>query len=238
MKTDTFISYATEDTEFVSDVAHGLKSNGIKVWYAPLSLEVGGNLLDSINEGLKGARTGILILSHSYFAKKWTLYEKDILLRQHIVKSKKVFPIWHKISKADVENWNEGLAGIVAITQTNSVNKTIDKLVSVLSDGAPSRGVIPSWENPAYRFLSGYGEINLNGIDGVTTTIFEFLVHSKGTEYPLWLAGNLYSKIDLLLKIAPVLIHDPNRVKNLVGEEGYKILLDLCVEEKINLNLY
>ncbi|RZB31702.1 MAG: hypothetical protein SRB1_01321 [Desulfobacteraceae bacterium Eth-SRB1] len=81
---DSFISYAVEDNDFVSDVAYGLKSNGLSVWFAPLCLKVGDKLLDSIEKGLSESRTGILVLSKSYLSKNWTSYEMDILIRQNI----------------------------------------------------------------------------------------------------------------------------------------------------------
>lgn len=91
---DVFISYATEDNDFASDIAYGLKANGLSVWYATLSLKVGDKLLDSIEKGLQLSRSGMLIVSEAYLAKGWTSYEMDILIRQHIEGSKKILPVW------------------------------------------------------------------------------------------------------------------------------------------------
>lgn len=100
---DSFISYAIEDNDFVSEVTYGLKTNGLSVWFAPLSLKVGDKLLDSIEKGLNESRSGILILSKSYLSKSWTSYEMDILVRQNIEGNKKILPIWLDVTKQEIE---------------------------------------------------------------------------------------------------------------------------------------
>lgn len=227
---DSFISYAIEDNDFASDVAFGLKSNGLSVWYAPMSLKVGDRLLDSIEKGLNESRTGILVLSPSYLSKNWTSYEMDILIRQNIEGNKKILPIWLGVTKKDIENKHIGLSGIVGITDTTAIPRVVSSLVEVLSDGAPSRGIIPSWENPEYRFLSGVGEVNLQNIDGKTTTIFELLIHSRDDQFPFWLAGKSYSKGELITNVAQVIGSDPARVKKWINEDEFQQLWDMCIE--------
>jgi hypothetical protein len=227
---DSFISYATEDEAFVTDVVFGLKSNGLKVWYAPLSLKVGDSLLNSIEKGLSESRTGVLVLSPSYLAKNWTRYEMDILIRQYVDKGKKILPIWLNVTKQNIEEKLIGLSGIIGITDTTSVPGIVSKLVEVLSDGAPVRGLVPVWEDPVNRFLRGTGEINLQSIDGRTTSIFELLVHSKDDQFPFWLAGKNYTKKELLKHVAMVIGPEPSLVKKWVQNDGYEKLLDMCIE--------
>lgn len=235
---DSFISYAVEDNDFVSDVAYGLKSNGLSVWFAPLSLKVGDRLLDSIEKGLNESKTGILVLSTSYLSKNWTSYEMDILIRQNIESNKKILPIWLDVTREEIERKHIGLSGIVGITGTREVSRIVSQLVEVLSDGAQYRGVIPSWERPEYRFLNGLGEANLQSVDGPATTIFELLVHARDDQFPFWLAGKSYTKRDLLFQVAQIIGPDPERVKSRVFEDGYKKLWDMCVEYDLNPNKF
>jgi hypothetical protein len=240
MTHDVFISYATEDNDFASDVAYGLKANGISVWFAPLSLKVGDKLLDSVEQGIQESRKGILVLSVHYLEKGWTSYEMDILLREHVERRKTLLPVWLGVTKAEVDARHAGLGGIIAITDTHSIKDVISKLIDSLSDGAPVRGLIPGWENPAHRFLRGRGEINLLkfGRDSDTTTIFELLLHGNDDEFPLWLAGETHSKQELLSGVEPLLVHEPDLVKNWVGEDGYKKLWAMCVQNGFNPALY
>ena len=223
-----------EDNDFASDIALGLKANGLTVWFAPLSLKVGDKLLDSIEAGLQVSRSGVLVLSKHYLAKKWTSYEMDILVRQHIEGDKKILPVWLGVNKAEVEERHIGLSGIVAITETDQIRHVVSKLVESLSDGAPSRGVIPLYEDPAYRFLSGQGSVNLQTSQGPAATIFELLVHGKDSQFPFWLAGRVYSKKELLFRVAELLTRVPDKVRSLVKEDGYNKLWEMCVEHDLD----
>ena len=88
-----FISYATEDEAYANELARSLQWLGLSVWFAPISLEIGGKLLDSINAGLMASQYGLLLLSPTYVSKKWTSYELDVLHRQHIEEDKKLLPL-------------------------------------------------------------------------------------------------------------------------------------------------
>lgn len=230
---DVFISYATEDNNFATEIAYGLKANGLSVWFAPVSLVAGQKLLDSIERGLNSSRAGLLILSPQYLKKDWTNYEMDILIRQYIDGKKTLLPIWHGLTKLEIEARHFGLSGIVGICNTD-IKDVLSKLIEALSLNAHSRGVIPSWENPSYRFLNGLGEVNLQTSDGPATSIYELLVHSKDTDFPFWLAGKSYTKIELLLHVAQIIGPDPDRIKGWVQEEGYKKLCDMCIENNLD----
>ena len=54
---DTFISYAAEDSEFANRLAGGLIVHGLKIWYAPISLNIGDNILSGIEKCLRDSRT-------------------------------------------------------------------------------------------------------------------------------------------------------------------------------------
>jgi len=115
-----FISYATEDEAYARELANSLQWLGLSVWFSPIALQIGGKLLDSINAGLMASQYGLLLLSPPYIAKKWTIYELDVLHRQHIEQDKKLLPIWHGIGKQQLDNWNPGLSGIIALQSTGA----------------------------------------------------------------------------------------------------------------------
>lgn len=79
-----FIAYATEDEAYANELARSLQWLGLSVWFAPVTLQVGGKLLDSINAGLIASQYGLLLLSPKYVSKTWPSYELDVLhRRQH-----------------------------------------------------------------------------------------------------------------------------------------------------------
>jgi hypothetical protein len=231
---DAFISFATEDLEYAAELVLRLRENGLRVWFSPISLKVGERLLDAIEKGLNSSKYGVLVLSKHYLSKGWTNYEMDILIRQSIERNKALLPIWHGVSKADIDAKHSGLAGIVAITDSTKIDDVVYRLVEAMSLSAPTRGVVPSWESPVYRFLQGFGEVNINTSNGPATTIFEFLLHAKDPWYPFWIGGRLFTKKDLLWEVAQYMTADPQRVERWVKKDGYKQIFKLCKDEGIN----
>jgi hypothetical protein len=106
-------------------------------------------------------------------------------------------------------------------------------LAEALADYAPTIGKVPIYESPLYKFLSERGEITISPHDKATT-LWELLIYAKDSDYPLFLAGNQYNKVNLLLRAAQLLPHIPNEVEKWVGEKGRLKLWNMCVEEGIN----
>ena len=201
---DIFLSYATEDEPYVSELSDSLTYLGLRVWFAPLSLEIGDRLLDSINAGLNMSKYGIVVLSPAYINKQWTKYEIDILHRQHIEGEKKLFPLWHGIEKNELDSWNPGLSGIIALKSSIPLQDIAKKISNVISKNAPIRGVAPSYENPQWRFLQGRGELLSNTIDGPAFNIFE-AAEFPDEDFPLYIHGQSFSKKEIIKSVAKCL---------------------------------
>ncbi len=235
---DSFLLYSSEDIQLASELAGSLKSRGFKFWYAPIELKVGSKLLDSIEQGMQNSRSGILLISKSYLRKGWTNYEMDVLIRQSIDSSKKLLPIWHEVTKEEVEKRHLGLAGIVALRSEQGLQATTSRLTEVLAEGAPTRGVIPSWESPKWRFLQGRGEVNIGSNEGPATTLWELLVHAEDSQYPVYLDGQVFTRQELLLQAAMLLPHIPDEVENWVGRGGKTKLWTMCKEAGFDPHLF
>lgn len=203
---DIFISYATEDEEFVQFLERSLRFLGFKTWFAPLTLQVGDKLLDSINAGLIASAFGLVVISPSYISKAWTSYEIDVLHRQHIEKEKQLFPLWHELGKEEIDLWNPGLSGIVALKSSEGVSSIAEKIGKVISKNAPIRGVTPSYENPQWRFLQGRGELLVNNIDGGAFNIFE-AAEFPDNHFPLYIYERLYTRRDIVIEVTKALFY-------------------------------
>ena len=132
VKYDVFISHASEDKEeFVKPLVEALQTAGYKVWYDDFTLKVGDSLRRSIDNGLKNSRYGIVVLSSAFFAKNWTQYELDGLVTREMEGHKVILPIWHMVSKNQVQNYSPTLADKKAI---NSSLSTIDEIVTQLGE--------------------------------------------------------------------------------------------------------
>lgn len=140
---DVFISHASEDKEgFVEPLAKALQLSGLKVWYDKTALTVGDRLRQKIDEGLAQSRYGIVVLSHSFFAKQWPKDELEGLFAREIAGVpglKVILPVWHSINAWEVAQYSPMLAGRFA---ANS-NDALDVVVRQLRDAMG----IPSDEN-------------------------------------------------------------------------------------------
>lgn len=221
-----FISYASEDEVFVTELARSLRYLGLRVWFAPLSLKVGEKLLDSINAGLMASQFGLVVVSPAYMSKAWTGYELDVLFRQHVEAEKKIFPVWHGVEKSQIDKWHPGLTGIVALRSSEGPAAISAKIADVVYQGAPTRGVAPSYENPQWRFLQGRGELYANKEDGGAFNLFE-AAEFPDELYPLYVHDRLHSKNDIVLAVAKALFHGSYEPASL-SEERRKRLVQLC----------
>jgi hypothetical protein len=130
---DAFISYASEDDKgFVLPLAHRLKNEGLRVWYAPLTLKVGDSLRRSIDLGLARSRFGIVVLSPSFFAKEWPQRELDGLVAKEIDHAKVILPVWHGVSRDFVVRFSPTLADRLAANSADGLDEVVTKLLDTI----------------------------------------------------------------------------------------------------------
>lgn len=127
---DVFISHASEDKAgFVDALYSELQKAGIKVWYDAISMTWGDSLRSKIDNGLKKSKYGIVIISKDYIKKGWTQYELDGLFQREMTDGKTILPIWHNITKQEVQDFSPTLAGRLAL---NSASMTPAEIANEL----------------------------------------------------------------------------------------------------------
>lgn len=126
---DVFISHASEDkNSFVRPLADALRASGLSPWYDETTLTVGDSLRRKIDEGLAHSRYGIVVLSHSFFAKEWPQQELDGLMAKEVVGAKVILPVWHGITYEEVRGYSPILAGRVAAKSSEGLDAVVRKL--------------------------------------------------------------------------------------------------------------
>ena len=133
---DVFISHASEDKEsFVRELAETLlKDYNIKVWYDEFSIKWGDSLRESIDKGLKSSKFGIVVISKSFIEKGWTNYELDGLFQKEMTYGKTILPIWHDITKDEVQDFSPSLAGRKALnTSMYTIKEIAEELKNILN---------------------------------------------------------------------------------------------------------
>jgi len=130
---DIFICHASEDKEEVArPLAELLSSNGIEVWYDEYSLKLGESLRRSIDKGLAESKFGAVIISSSFFAKKWPQTELDGLFSKEINGQKTILPVWHKVDRKEVLKHSPILADRWAAKTEEGLDIVMTKILNVL----------------------------------------------------------------------------------------------------------
>ena len=133
---DVFLSHASEDKDEVArPLAEMLQKRGLKVWYDETELKIGDNLVGKINAGIRDSRFGILVLSNSFFNKRWTKHELNILENLMVTDNHVLFPILHNITIKEIRNHRASLANIFArSTTTHTIEEIADEIYEVIMD--------------------------------------------------------------------------------------------------------
>jgi hypothetical protein len=89
-----FISYSTKDQDFADRLHPDLQNKGVRCWFAPHDLPIGGKILDEIDAAIKLRDKVLLILSKHSIKSDWVedevkaAYEEERKRRQTVL-----FPI-------------------------------------------------------------------------------------------------------------------------------------------------
>lgn len=77
---DLFISYQSIDEPFAKQLVEGLKhacGENVTVFYAPLDIQLGDNIVMKIDQALQSAKFFVMILSPEYLSADWTTAERS-----------------------------------------------------------------------------------------------------------------------------------------------------------------
>lgn len=131
---DIFISYASEDSEYVDKLEEALKSAEFSVWRDKSNIGWGQSIRQSIDNGLVKSKFGLVVLSSKYIEKYWTGYELDgILNKESSTGRQMVLPLWHNVTKDEIDKKSPSLSNRLALdTRINSLNDIIENFKSLL----------------------------------------------------------------------------------------------------------
>lgn len=130
---DVFLSHASEDKDDIArPLKEALEARGLTVWFDEIRIKVGQSIRQEIEKGIAHARFGVVILSPDFFAKQWTQAELDALFSKNMATGENlVLPIWHRVTKDQVQAQSPLLAGILAL---NTSLMTVDEISDAIRD--------------------------------------------------------------------------------------------------------
>jgi hypothetical protein len=119
----TYLAHASEDKPFVRALAVALREQGWSTWLDEGELIVGRSLLAQLDAGLASSRFGVVVLSPSFFAKRWPKRELDALFSLEDDDETRVLPVWLKVNEHEVRSFSAILSGRLAVvTDGNDVD--------------------------------------------------------------------------------------------------------------------
>jgi hypothetical protein len=139
---DIFISHAPEDkVDFVEPLAQALKDRGLRPWYDRFELRPGDSLSKTIDEGLASSQYGIVVLSKHFFQKAWPESEyRALLARQNASGERRLIPVWHGVSRDEIERFSPLLLDIFAVDSKHGIQSAVSQIASVVRPEAEPAG--------------------------------------------------------------------------------------------------
>lgn len=134
----TFLSYSYKDKEITEKLFLELQKEGIKTWFDKADVDYGDCITDKINEGLKDADLGILVLSKNFLNTNWGRAEANYFFRRQLESKKVNFiiisinlslndlpPLFqdYRYIKAENEGWLEELIIRIKELSLKKINK-------------------------------------------------------------------------------------------------------------------
>lgn len=146
---DVFLSHARQDKgEIVVPLVDALRACGLEVWYDDDEILLGDDFREKMEEGLRLARFGVVVLSPN-FQKYWTQRELSALFNQErVFGDVKILPVVHNMTHREVtETWplaatkasvnsSEGLDRVVEVIE-RSIRRRLGESAGARSGDAP-----------------------------------------------------------------------------------------------------
>ena len=131
---DAFICHASEDKDaFVRPLAEALRLHHLEVWYDEFTLDVGDSLREAIDKGLMASRYGIVVLSPSFFCKRWPKRELNGLVAREMAEDRRmILPVWHDVDYNEVVAFSPPLADLRAVESTEGLSAVVEQLLKKL----------------------------------------------------------------------------------------------------------
>ena len=120
----------------------------MKVWFDEFTLHIGDKLRESIDNGLRKSKFGIVILSKNFFSKEWTNLELEGLVTLSLKNITRILPIWHEVNFDDVTFHSPMLASIKALPSSMGYDDIASKIYQVITNDMSRPATKTPFETP------------------------------------------------------------------------------------------
>lgn len=145
---DVFICFVSADKELASDIDDALHHKGLDSELFMLSL--GDNLAQRVEQGLREARYGVLILSPAFFQRPWPRYDLDQLVTTERAYESRtlLLPVWHRMSQQDIARFSPTLASKVGVPTDWGIEAVVEEIANTIR---PLQSTSRSYENSSFK---------------------------------------------------------------------------------------
>lgn len=134
-----FLSHASEDKDFIRQLDARLKAEGFETWVDEQKINLGDSILGKINEGLLVCDYGVVVLSPTFFGKKWTRTELGALMALETTTKKMILPIWRGLSAAEITELMPTLADRLAVNAAQGLDVVVQAIKSAVNGAEHQR---------------------------------------------------------------------------------------------------
>nr|WP_284694803.1 toll/interleukin-1 receptor domain-containing protein [Geomonas sp. Red32] len=136
-----FLSYAWEDRELASQIAHALQANGIDTWWAEWCISAGDSLRRKIDEGLGQCTHFVVLLTPASAIKPWVNQEMDAGLMLKLQSQVKFIPLRHQLPPDQLPPLLRGMLSPSIEDPEQDINQLINDIHGITQK--PSLGPAP-----------------------------------------------------------------------------------------------
>lgn len=149
----TFVSHASEDKRFVKNLVDTLIRYGIEAWYDAYEIQPGMSIFRTVNDGLSRTEYGVVVLSHSFFAKKWP--QDELAALYGLVQSGKLIPLLYGLSIDDLRTYAPLLTDTLGIpVPPGDVRQTVAPIARIILGTGHLEGTRMVWRRETLSFAS------------------------------------------------------------------------------------
>jgi len=149
-----FLSYAWEDRDLASLIAHTLQSNGIDTWWAEWCISAGDSLRKKIDEGLGNCTHFVVLLTSNSIVKQWVNLEMDAGLMLKLSSQVKFIPLRHQLLAEQLPPLLLGILSPAVDNPEQDISQLINDIHGVTKK--PALGKNPNTVGVNQNSSSGY----------------------------------------------------------------------------------
>lgn len=149
-----FLSYAWEDRELASVIAHKLQANGIDTWWAEWCISPGDSLRQKIDAGLGDCSHFVVLLTQDSLSKPWVNQEMDAALMLKLQSQVKFIPLRHQLPAEQLPLLLRGILSPLVDNPEHDIDQLICDIYGVTKK--PALGKPPAAVGENNRLATGY----------------------------------------------------------------------------------